>query len=144
MRMLSRKKILPYLFSFITSLCVIFLSYSQLVKNRNLNLMPTTSFLMFSALFILVLFLLHFMYTSGLLQTILKKNQKVVYTGVLSDKKIKENANQKKYVFYMDGMKFSVKEPDFKSFNIGESIEFHVSRTGKHLIRVSKASSIPA
>jgi hypothetical protein len=138
MKMLTRKKILPYVVSFIVVLFVIFVGYSQVVKNRNLNLMPTSSFLIFSAMLVLSLFFLHFLYTTGLIKTILQKNQKVVYSGALSDKKIKGNPSQKRYVFYMDGMKFSVKESDFESYNIGESIEFHVSRTGKHLIKISR------
>jgi hypothetical protein len=138
MRMLTRKRFLPYFFSFIGVLFVIFICYSQVIKNTNYTFMPASSFLIYSAILVLALFFLHFMYTTGVIQTILKKNQKVVYSGVLAEKKVKENTVSRKYVFYMDGMKFSVNQMDFESFNLGDKIEFHVSRNGKHLIKIIK------
>jgi hypothetical protein len=139
MRMLTRKRFLPYLFSFIAVLFVLFICYLQVIKkNSNYTFMPASSFLIYSAILVLALFFLHFMYTTGVIQTILKKNLKVVYSGVLAEKKVKENAVSRKYVFYMDGMKFSVNEIDFNNFNPGDKIEFHVSRSGKHLIKISK------
>jgi hypothetical protein len=138
MRMLTRKKFLPYLFSFVAVLFVIFIGYSQVIKNTSYTFIPASSFLIYSTILVLALFLLHFLYTTGVIQTILKKNQKVVYSGMLAEKKIKENAVSRKYVFYMDGMKFSVNEMDFNSFSLGDKIEFHVSRNGKHLIKISK------
>jgi hypothetical protein len=138
MRMLTRKRFLPYFLSFVGVLFVIFICYSQIIKNSSFTFMPASSFLIYSAILVLTLFFLHFIYTTGVIQTILKKNQKVVYSGVLAEKKIKENPISRKYVFYMDGMKFSVNEMDFQSFSPGDKIEFHVSRSGKHLIKVSK------
>jgi hypothetical protein len=141
MRILTRKRFLPYMLSFIVSLLVIFVSYLQVIKNSDFRFMPASSFLILSAGLVLALFLVHFLYTTGIIQTILKKNQKVIYSGVLAEKKIKENSGSVKYVFYMDGMKFSVKEPDFHIYNSGDPVEFHVSRSGKHLIKITKPSS---
>jgi hypothetical protein len=140
MKILTRKRFLPYLLSFLVSLIVIFICYSQLIKKSNDNLITSKSSLIIITGLTLMLFLIHFIYTSGIVQTILKRNQKVIYTGVLSEKKIKENKDSIKYVFYMDGMKFSVSEIDFKSFNLGDMVEFHVSLNGKHLIKISRPS----
>jgi len=141
MRVLARKKFLPYLLSFLVSLFVIFISYSQLMKNRDFNLFSSNSFLVIIT-GLTLMFLIHFTYNVGIIQTILKKNQKMIYKGVLSEKKIKENTKSTKYVFYMDGMKFSVSKEDFQSFDSGDLIEFHVSLNGKHLIKISRPSSL--
>jgi hypothetical protein len=141
MRILTRKRFFPYLLSFLLSLFIIFICYTQIIKNSNYNFMSSNSFLILISGFTLMLFLIHFIYTSDIIQTFLKKNQRVIYTGVLGEKKIKENTNYRKYVFYMDGMKFSVNEMDFQSFNSGDLVEFHVSLNSKHLIKISRRSS---
>jgi hypothetical protein len=140
-RILARKKLLPYLLSFLVALFVILICYSQLMKNRDFNLLSANSFLVIIT-GLTLMFLIHFIYNVGIIQTILKKNQKVIYKGVLSEKKIKENTKSTKYVFYMDGMKFSVSERDFQSFDSGDLIEMHVSLNSKHLIKISRPSSL--
>ena len=140
MRILIRKRFLPYVLGFLVSFFIIFICYTQIIENSNYSFISPSSFFILITGLTLILFLIHFIYTSNIIQTILKKNQKMIYTGVLSEKKIKEKINSTKYIFYMDGMKLSVNELDFQSYNTGEKVEFHVSLKGKHLIKISKAA----
>ncbi|MFL5729472.1 MAG: hypothetical protein ACJ75J_08300 [Cytophagaceae bacterium] len=141
MKILSRKKIMPYLLGFLLSALVIFIVFIQVSKNYSLGYFSAGSFLIIISLITLSLFLLHFIYTSGVVQAILKRNQKIIYTGILTEKKIKDKSSSKRYVFYMDGMKFSVNQQDFESYQTGEKVEFHVSLNGKHLIKISRPSA---
>jgi hypothetical protein len=139
MKILSRKKIMPYLLGFLLCAIIILIAFVQINKNYRLGYFSAGSFLIAISLITLSLFLLHFIYTSGVVQTILKRNQKVIYTGILTEKKIKDKSGSTRYVFYMDGMKFSVSQQDFESHQAGEKVEFHVSLNGKHLIKINKA-----
>jgi hypothetical protein len=141
MRILTRKKFLPYLLGFLFSVLIIFICYTQMIKNNNYNFISPSLFLIIITGLSLVLFFTHFIYTTGVIQTVLKLNKKIIYSGILSSKKIKETTKFKRYIFYMDGMKFSVNESDFQSFNLGDLLEFHVSSKGKHLIKITKPSS---
>jgi hypothetical protein len=73
-----------------------------------------------------------------LYRSMLLQSKKKVYTGAVSEKRIKENEGQQKFYIYMDGNKFRVSETEYNSFEIGAPIEFHVSVKDKHLLKVSK------
>lgn len=71
----------------------------------------------------------------------LVKKEKRVYTGVLSNKKEK-NDQKNRYQFNMDGNIFIVDKETFEKFDIGDIVEFHISSFTKHLFKVEKREDI--
>jgi hypothetical protein len=139
LKVLTKRKFIPHLLGLVSALLVILICYNKFLKDSN-SIFSSSLFLTQIIGITLLFFLIHFIFSSGVFHTIFKKNQRIVYSGILSGKKIKENTNPRRYVFYMDGMKFSVQECDFKLFNIGDFLQFHVSLNGKYLIKISKPS----
>jgi hypothetical protein len=66
------------------------------------------------------------------------ERKKKVFTGVISEKRIKEKNGKVKYYLYMEGRKFKVSYNDYCSFNTGDPAEFHVCLNQKLLLKVTK------
>lgn len=64
--------------------------------------------------------------------------RKKVYSGIISEKKIKEKKGKTKYYLYMEGIKFKVSESDYYDFQTEDPAEFHVCLNQKILLKVSK------
>ena len=64
--------------------------------------------------------------------------QKKVYRGVLSFKIVSKRSKKGKYIFNVDGRNFYVNRQNFEYLKEGDTVEFHVSSSTKHLYCVEK------
>lgn len=92
----------------------------------------------FFVIFFAIVYLSYVLYANRKFLKEIIFRQKKVYRGVLSFKLFSPKSKRGKYVFSVDGRLFYVNRKYFEYIEEGDTAEFHVSSSTKHLFLVEK------